>query len=160
MPRPPLADLLRHHTWATIRLIEFARGLTAEQRAWTLPGTYGPIDRTLMHIVGADGYYLFRLTGEWPPGGPMREGDAVDLDDLLTRARTAADRYERYAGAEVDPDEMRRHEGTTGVRTETVGTILAQVVHHGNEHRSQIGTILGAHGVAHPEYSGWAWGKA
>jgi uncharacterized damage-inducible protein DinB len=89
----------------------------------------------------------------------MREGEAVDLDDLIDRARAAADRYERYASADVDADEMRRHEGTSGVRTETVGTILAQVLHHGNEHRSQIGTILGAHGVVHPEYSGWAWGK-
>jgi uncharacterized damage-inducible protein DinB len=159
MARPPLLDLLRHHAWATIRLIEFAKGLTAEQRAWTVPGTYGSIDQTLSHIVGADGYYLFRLTGAWPPGGPMRPDGPVDLDDLMTRARAAAELYERYAAADLDPDEVRRHEGSTGLRTETVGTILAQVLHHGNEHRSHVGTILGAHGIEHPDYSGWAWGR-
>ncbi len=90
----------------------------------------------------------------------MREGDPVDLDDLQRRARAVTDGYERYVSGPIDPDEMRTSENKPGAdaRSETVGTILAQVVHHGNEHRSQIGTILSTHGVEHPDYSGWAWG--
>lgn len=165
MSRGVLTDLLRHHTWATIVLIEFARGLDQEQRAWTAPGTYGAIDQTLAHVVGADTYYLFRLTGERPSAGPLEKRALVDLEDLRARASEAAARYERYASGPVDPDEIRRHEvrptaGDAETREETVGTILAQAVHHGNEHRSQIGTILGAHGIAHPDYSGWAWGRS
>ena len=156
--RSVLRDLLRHHLWATIRVIEFAKGLTTEQLAWTVPGTYGPIDQTLAHIVGADRYYLLLLTGERPKDGAMKEGDPVDLDQLLARALAVAERCERYASGAVDPDEVRTSQGRSGLRSERVGTILAQVAHHGNEHRSHIGTILSTHGVEHPDYSGWAWG--
>jgi len=165
MARPVLIDLLRHHCWATVRLIEFARGLTPEQRAWTTPGTYGSVDQTLAHIVGADRYYLYRLTGERPADGPMKEGEPVDLDELLLRVRAVAERYERYASGTVDPDEVRSQNvgpsgGDAEKREEKVGIILAQVAHHGNEHRSQIGTVLSAHGLEHPDYSAWAWGDA
>ncbi len=164
MARPALIDLLRHHCWATTQLIEFARGLTPEQRAWTTPGTYGSVDQTLAHIVGADRYYLFRLTGQRPSDAPMKPGEPVDLADLLRRARAVAERYETYASAPVDPADVVRHElrptpGDPETSDVSVGTILAQVLHHGNEHRSQIGTILGAHGIEHPDYSAWAWGR-
>jgi len=157
--RSVLVDLLRHHSWATIRLIEFAGGLDSAQLGWTEAGTYGSIDQTLAHIVGADRYYLLLLTGARPSDAPMKAGDPVDLRDLLARARAVAERYERYAGGVVDPDETRTSEGSSGPRRERVGTIITQVMHHGNEHRSQIGTILSAHGVEHPDYSGWAWGN-
>lgn len=164
MPRPPLVDLFRHNSWATIRLIEFAKTLTPEQRAWTVPGTFGPIDQTLVHIVGGDRWYLLLLTGERPQDPPQRAGGPIDLDRLLEQARTVAERYERYAAGSIDPDEVRTTETTSSsgekqVDRDTVGTILAQVMHHGNEHRSQIGTALSAHGVEHPDYAGWAWGN-
>jgi uncharacterized damage-inducible protein DinB len=38
--------------------------------------------------------------------------------------------------------------------------ILAQLVHHGNEHRTQATTILGANGVEPPALSGWGYGRA
>ena len=165
MSRGVLTDLLRHSAWANIALIEFVRGLEPAQRAWTAPGTYGAVDKTLAHIVSADTYYLFRLTGERPSAGPPEKRPLIDLEDLMRRAREAAMRYERYASGPVDPDEIRRHEvrptaGDAETREETVGTILAQAIHHGNEHRSHIGTILDAHGLSHPDYSGWAWGRS
>lgn len=148
-----------------MRSIEFARTLDTEQRQWTCPGTYGSIEQTLAHIVGADRYYVFRLTGERPPDPALRPEEPVDLHELARRARRIAERYERYAAAPVDPHEVRTHDvqptpGDAETRRERVGTILAQVIHHGNEHRSQISTILGAHGIQHPDHSGWAWGAA
>jgi hypothetical protein len=38
--------------------------------------------------------------------------------------------------------------------------VLAQLVHHGNEHRTQATTILGASGIEPPEISAWAYGLA
>jgi len=38
--------------------------------------------------------------------------------------------------------------------------ILAQLVHHGNEHRAQATTILGANGIEPPPQSGWGYGRA
>ena len=41
-----------------------------------------------------------------------------------------------------------------------LAVVLAQLVHHGNEHRTQATTILGSHGIDPPEISGWAYGRA
>jgi uncharacterized damage-inducible protein DinB len=46
-----------------------------------------------------------------------------------------------------------------GPRT-TVGVIVAQLVHHGNEHRTQVTTILGANGIEPPPVSAWGYGRA
>ena len=42
----------------------------------------------------------------------------------------------------------------------TVGVILAQLVHHGNEHRTQVTTILGSNGIEPPSVSAWGYGRA
>ena len=42
----------------------------------------------------------------------------------------------------------------------TAGVILALLVRHGNEHRTQATTILGANGIEPPPVSGWGYGRA
>jgi hypothetical protein len=37
--------------------------------------------------------------------------------------------------------------------------LINQFVHHGSDHRAQIGTILGAHGLATPDLDVWTYGK-
>jgi hypothetical protein len=40
-------------------------------------------------------------------------------------------------------------------------TLMAlQTLHHGNDHRTQIGTILGAHGRDAPDIDGWSYWDA
>src|SRR5438552_18456999 len=78
-------DPLGHHVWATRTLLGFCKGLTPEQRGLTSPGTYGPIDQTLAHVIGADEYYLCLLTAERPLR-PLEPRAIVDFADLLVRA--------------------------------------------------------------------------
>lgn len=35
--------------------------------------------------------------------------------------------------------------------------MLIQALHHGNDHRTHVCTVLGAHGYRVPELSGWAY---
>ena len=58
-----LSDAFAHHAWATQRLLDECAGLTPDQLATTVPGTYGSILDTMRHIVGADASYLNILTG-------------------------------------------------------------------------------------------------
>lgn len=150
-----LVPLIEHEMWATRRLIHFVRGLPPEHRVLNGPGTFGAIDRTLAHLVGSAAYYVLRLTDEVIGDRDVEASDAVDLDELDRLVDRMTDSLERYLAGDVDISEVR----VRNTRRETVGTILAQLVHHGNEHRSQIGVILGAHGIQRPEYSGWAWGR-
>jgi len=42
----------------------------------------------------------------------------------------------------------------------TVGIVLAQLVHHGNEHRAHATTILGSNGRRTPKIGAWSYGIA
>ncbi len=156
MGERPLDHVLRHNTWATGALIEFLRGLDPAAHESASPGTYGTIERTLQHVVGAQQWYTQLLTGELI-GPRLRRHDAPHtLDELAAVAEATGTRV--VAVAELD-DHGRRIELNRG-RTSTVGVILAQLVHHANEHRTQITTILGSNGIEPPPLSAWAYGRA
>ena len=151
-----LDHVLRHNTWANGAIIEFCRGLDPAEHERGSPGTYGTIERTLQHLVGAEQWYVQLLTGELIGRRLRRDGPRTALDDVAGIAAATGKRV--IALAEAD-DPTRRIEMNEGRRS-TVGVILAQLVHHGNEHRTQITTILGANGIEPPPLSAWAYGRA
>lgn len=157
-----LLRAIRHNTWANVELMRFCAGLSAEQLEWTSPGTYGTIHATLHHIVGAEHGYLFSLTGARPPIETERGGRAMTpdwqapLDELIERARSNGERMETVLTGEFDPARrIKRPSGSIAA----AGIIAAQYVHHGTDHRTHVGTILGAHGVAGPNLDVWAYGR-
>lgn len=152
----PLDHALRHNTWATGALIEFLRGIDPATHASAAPGTYGSIEGTLHHLVRGQQWYLQLLTGE-VIGTPIpRAGPKPSLDDLAAVSNATGGRAADVAATDDPARRVGMHEG----RTSTVGVILAQLIHHGNEHRTQITTILGANGIEPPPLSAWAYGRA
>ncbi len=152
----PLDHALRHNTWANGAIIEFCRGLDPATLEAVAPGTFGTIERTLQHLVGGQQWYTQLLTGE-VIGPPLRrDGPRPTLDVL---AAVASGTGERVVDVAESDDPARRIE-MYGGRRSTVGVILAQLIHHGNEHRTQITTILGANGIEPPPLSAWAYGRA
>ncbi len=152
----PLDHVLRHNTWANGAIIEFMRGVDPVTHESVSPGTYGTIERTLQHLVGAEQWYTQLLTGEIIGPRLRRDGPRPALDQL---AMVAAGTGERIT-AVAESDDPTRRVKMNGERVSTVGVILAQLVHHGNEHRTQITTILGANGIEPPPLSAWAYGRA
>ncbi|MDQ3401417.1 MAG: methyltransferase domain-containing protein [Chloroflexota bacterium] len=148
---------VRQGTWATLRLIALVRDLRPEQRAWSAPGTYGSIEQTLGHIVGAEHYYLYRLTGEMP-SAELKPASTVDLADLEERVRWCSDRLERLCVQGFD-QHAPTHRNPGDPRMPTMGGMVTQLLCHGTEHRAQIATILGAHGVESPDTSGWTYAE-
>ena len=156
MGASPLDHLLRHNTWATGALIEFCQTLDTAKLDANAPGTYGTLYGTLQHLVGAEQWYTKLLTGE-ALGRPIRRTDAPhSLDELAAIAAAAGARLVEVAAS----DDPARVIVTNDPRRSTVGVVLAQIVHHGNEHRTQATTILGANGIEPPALSGWAYGRA
>lgn len=157
-----MLQALRHDLWATEKLAAHCRTLTKEQLEITAPGTYGSIRRTLSHIVRGDERYLVRL-GVLP--GPMpSDDDVIPLGDLtahLAKVKTAVEGI--FSGAQFDPEavviDAQRRRPTDPPLEITSWTMLAQFVHHGSDHRAQIGTILGAHGLETPGLDVWAYGR-
>ncbi len=68
----------------------------------------------------------------------------------LTHLVAAKERYWRLLSGEEIPAD--------GIQEDREPELLTQLIHHGNEHRAHVGSILGAHDLEIPHYSAWAWG--
>lgn len=150
-----LADAFGHHVWATTTLIDACLPLTAEQLATTVPGTYGSILDTMRHTVGADCGYLFALTG-----GRVAEIDEETMDLAQLRAAMVANgaAWTAFLAQDLDPEAIvTRHRDDGSQSHAPLGVRLAQALHHGTDHRSQICTALTNLGIEPPEIDAWAF---
>jgi uncharacterized damage-inducible protein DinB len=161
MSRTTLTDAFDHHAWATLRLIDACAALPAERLATTVPGTYGSIIDTLRHLVGADSWYLHRCSGgRTSPIGEEEEAtmDLAALREAMTRQ--AAGWRDLVAG-DLDPDDVILARYDDGSATHApLGIRLAQVLHHGTDHRSQVCTAITSLGVEPPLIDVWDFGGA
>jgi uncharacterized damage-inducible protein DinB len=145
-----LLELYRHKTWATLRLIEHCQDLDDEHLDATIPGTFGTIRDTLRHLVASEEGYYWTVTRE-RVSEPLPDGP-VPLAELADRIRRLGKRWEILAQDTNFPS----REVTTrdGWRT-IVAVPMAQAIHHADDHRSHILSILGARGLDVPELSVW-----
>ena len=82
----------------------------------------------------------------------------MSLADLRAAMERHAAAWPDVTAANPDPDEVievRRDDGS-GYRA-TKGVRLAQVIHHGSDHRSQICTALTTLGIEPPEIGVWEY---
>ncbi len=150
-------DAFAHHVWATLRLLDVCRTLSPAQLEAPVPGTYGPIIGTFRHLVGADSWYLFDITGD-----PARrvEDEDMDLDGLRAVMEADGPAWAAFLAKSPDPNELLTEvdEDDGYERDAMVGIRLAQALHHGSDHRSQICTALTSLGVAPPSIDAWDHG--
>jgi uncharacterized damage-inducible protein DinB len=158
MTRPLLADAFAHHVWATDRILAACEDLAPDALATVVPGTFGTILDTLRHLVGADAGYLAVLSR----GRVTRiDEDTMDLPALRATMRVHDPVWQQVLAAGPDPDEVLIRRRDDGSATEApIGVRLAQVLHHGTDHRSQVCTALTALGVEPPDIDAWAWAQS
>jgi uncharacterized damage-inducible protein DinB len=152
-----LADAYGHHVWATLRLIDTCLTLSPEQLASSVPGTYGSILDTMRHTVGADASYLYALT---EGRVPTIEEDGMDLAGLRAVMVRNGPAWSALLATDIDPDVIvTRHRDDGSESHAPAGIRLAQAIHHGTDHRSQICTALTALGIEPPAIDAWeyAW---
>jgi uncharacterized damage-inducible protein DinB len=152
----PLRTMFRHHRWATLKLIDHCANLRPEQLAETVPGTYGSIMDTLVHLVGADQRYLSRMDG-LPAQPRIHETETATLADLRAAIEAQAARWEAVMdrAPELDVTIPGNEEWPTVHHAENL--LFLQAIHHGNDHRTHVCTVLGAHGLEVPDLDGWAY---
>ncbi len=157
MARPILGDAFDHHVWATLTLIDVCMALSPEQLETDVPGTYGSIIETMRHLVDSDTWYLFRLSGE---RHELIEGEAMDLAQLRTSMELNGLAWSELVAGEIDPDEVVSVHREDGSETHAPrGIRLAQALHHGTDHRSQVCTALTSLGIEPPAIDVWDFGQ-
>jgi len=142
-----LLDAFRHNAWATQQLLLRCRTLTPAQREATVTGVYGNPVATLWHIIASEAGYCFRLSDQ-QPDWDRKAMESPSLDNLTARAAEMATRWEEFLTASFDAERVLVYQWEDGTRKDVpAGVVLAQALHHGNEHRGQINTVLTASGV-------------
>ena len=152
-----MRDAFEHHVWATIRSIDACLPLDDEQIATIVPGTYGSIIETMRHMVGADSWYLFDLTAD--PARRIDE-DRMNLRGLRTAMEANRAAWADLLASDTDPDRVVTEvdESDGFERDAPIGIRLAQALHHGTDHRSQICTALTTLGIEPPSIDVWDYG--
>jgi len=152
-----LGDAFAHHVWATLRLVDACLGLSPEQLGTAVPGTYGSILETVRHLIGSDSSYLFATTGDRTH---LIDENHMDLPELRAAMEGHGATWSWLLAQDLDPDAVLVRHHDDGSETHTVmGIRLAQALHHGTDHRSQICTALTTLGVEPPAIDVWAFGE-
>lgn len=152
-----LQDAFDHHVWATLRVIDACQALSPEQLGTAVPGTYGSVLDTVRHIVGGDAGYLFVLTGGRVP---QVEEDQMDLPALRSVMVDHGAAWSSLLSQELDPEaSLVRHRDDGSESHAPMGIRLAQALHHGTDHRSQICTALTTLGIEPPAIDAWDFGR-
>ncbi|HEX5823362.1 MAG TPA: DinB family protein [Candidatus Limnocylindrales bacterium] len=156
MPAPLLADAFGHHIWASIRVLDACAALDDAQLATTVPGTYGSLIDTLRHLVDGDVFYLDILLDRAEPFD--KEGSDIPTLRAVMEAHDPI--WQRFVAADLDPETVVVEHEDTGYDTHApLGIRLAQALHHGTDHRSQVCTALTTLGVEPPAIDVWDFGK-
>lgn len=151
-----IEEAFGHHVWATLRLLDACIPLGPEQLETIVPGTYGSILETQRHLVGADSSYLFVVSG-----GRTHDidEDHMGLPELRAEMDGHGDAWSRLLAQDLDRDAVLVRHRDDGSETHApIGIRLAQALHHGSDHRSQICTALTTLGVEPPPIDVWDFG--
>ena len=152
-----LVTMFEHNLWATLKLIDVCAALDPAKLGEKDPAVYGSIQETLVHIVNAERWYAWLLHGR--PGGErvarlegtlpltgLRQYADMAAQDMITLAKRAADL----------PDAIGKDD--KGQETPIpVAILLTQAIHHANEHRTNVTTMLAHVDVPDCDISGWAY---
>ena len=155
----PLEELFAHHAWATRQLLDHCAALPKHSLDATVPGTYGPILGTLVHLVSADQRYLELLTGEVVEPR-VREGMQPPPEVLTAHFERQAGRWRRALQPLDQIDVTLPARGTWPQMPHAGSLLILQAIHHGNDHRTQVCTILGSLDLPVPDLDGWAYWRA
>jgi len=156
---PLLVEAFRYNKWANLHLLDVCAGFSDDQLQMTAAGTYGTLASTFFHLLAAEQRYLKRL-GAGEPQISERDGPFPGIATLREHAVRSGDKLIEIA-PNVSPDEA--HETSTaaqGTVTLHSGVVVIQALHHGNDHRTHICTILGHNGVDYGGVDVWAYGEA
>ncbi len=150
-----IETLFHHNTWANLRLLTACEGLDDALLDAQIPGTYGTVRDTLLHIVGAEVSYVRRVNGRLP-GEPPKEGEFPSFEQLKHDTAWCGDELLQLALNAGLTDIVEQTRQGKRIQYKLV-SLMTQVINHATEHRAQVATILTQQGVEPPDMSGWAY---
>jgi len=139
-----LRALYAFNRWANLRFLDALAGLSAEEYARELGGSFPTVEKTLVHLLGAEWVWLSRWKGSSPTAFPESES----LDSVAA-VRARWDRLwaeqQEYL-ATLDETTVRQelsYARMSGERhSQPLHEVLRHVANHGTYHRGQLAMML------------------
>ncbi|HKB32648.1 MAG TPA: DinB family protein [Candidatus Dormibacteraeota bacterium] len=153
-----LIEAFRYNKWANLHLLDVCAKLSEEKLQLTTAGTYGTIASTFLHLLAAEQRYLRRLTGSKPEINE-RDQPAPSLAKLRENAVHSGDQLIEAANR-ITLEDAIEEERDGQLMTLQLWVVVVQAMHHGNDHRTHICTILGAHDITYGDMDVWSYGEA
>ena len=148
-------DALLYNRWANLKILEDCSPLTQDQMHLTAPGGYGNIADMLLHLLSAEQRYVKRLTGAQPTLNEKHDFPGVEA--LKEHAARSGDALVQAAESlRSDETTVVDYDGTKVTLRQSL--IVVQAIHHGNDHRTQIGMILESNSIPHENIDVWHYG--
>jgi uncharacterized damage-inducible protein DinB len=152
---PLWLETFRHNRWANLRLLDYCATLTDDQLQLGARGTYGTVAATLQHLLAAEQRYVRQLGGG---DALLSEADEFPGVPVLKELADGSGDALLAIAASVNPDDTFEREFRDVLSRVSKGVVLIQALHHGNDHRAHIGTILGQNGLSTPPLDVWEYG--
>ena len=151
-----LSEAFQHHFWATEKLIRHLRSLPEAALSASTEGVYGEVLATLSHMLAADGRYLSYLEGDQPL--PRTGPDpTLPLDQLAEQLRDQAVRWRQLLPGIGEVDITLPARGERPELAHATNLLVVQALHHGNDHRTQICSVLSSNGYESPSLDVWSY---
>ena len=154
--RDIFVELYKHHLWANEKILEVCEGLPEQALDATVPGTYGSIRDTLVHLFAAEGRYLGAMTGQEEYAASLKEGSFPGIPVLKERGRASGEQLLTLAERVASNDTIGVDRG--GQHYEIpISIFFAQAINHGTDHRAHICTVLTQQGIEPPNLDVWTY---
>ena len=150
-------EAFRYNRWANLHLLDVCAKLSEDQLHLTAPGTYGTVAATFLHLLAAEQRYLRRLAGTKPE---ISEREAAPTMAVLREHAARSGDQLIEAARRITPEDSIEEERGGRLTKLQLGVVIVQALHHGNDHRTHICTILGHHQIAYGDMDVWAYGEA
>jgi uncharacterized damage-inducible protein DinB len=149
MNKSDIVMLFEYNHWANTHILESARQLTPAQFSTPASLSHGSLRSTLVHTLGVEILWRQRCQEGLSPTSILAEANFPNLEQLRDRWRSEEKSLSAYLAAltEADLQGVVHYKNTKGIPyQETLWKILAHVVNHGTQTRSEAAIALTAYG--------------
>jgi uncharacterized damage-inducible protein DinB len=153
-----LLEFMKHNLWANMRILDACRGLEDRILDASIPGTYGSIRKTLVHLIANEENYVAQLTGKPPEDPSWFRQSFPGFGELRRHSRASGEKLIELA-KDFDPYAILRGTFRDEPYAMPIFIPLLQVVNHATEHRAQVMVTLTQQGIQPPVLDAWTYGE-
>src|SRR5512139_1228338 len=149
MEKNDLILLFEYNRWANAKVLAACRQVTPEQITAPAPVSFGSILGTLAHILSAERIWRMRMQEGVSPSRQIIAADFSGLEDLAAQWQEEESKMKGFVESlrEEDLGRWVEYTRTNGQREgSTLWKVLAHVVNHGTQFRSEAGVVLSGMG--------------